>query len=573
MKVVFQTIKFKNFLAVGNEFLEITLNKNPTTLLYGSNFQGKSTILDALTFVLFGKPYRDINKPQLVNTINQQECVVEVEFVVGNKKYRVVRGIKPNIFEIYQNGKLIDQDARIKDYQQYFEDHIIHFNFKVFKQIVVLGSRSFIPFMKLDGPTRRSVVEDLLDIQIFSKMLKSLKQKISINEDTIDQIKSETRNTKEKIDLQTNNIKRNNQQNQTKINSNLAEIAKGKETIKALEEKISVAREKITDLLSITKPKVRLEEKLQKFSPLGIKMDHNIEMLHKNTEFFQKHDTCFTCDQPIEDSFKSKRIAENLKKLEGLKKGKEEISFEIGKIYEDLKQIGETQKQIQGLQEEIASNTQTIKHIGEWEQKLVLENKQIQKLTHDEERDNTILKNLEKDLRKSNREYEHLISLIPYHDTALLLLKDSGIKAEIIKHYLPVINKYVNQYLSYMDFNTNINFDENFEPIILARHRDTFSYGSFSEGEKLRIDLAMLFTWRNVAKLKNSVDTNILFLDEIIDSALDNTGMEDFFKLLKNFQDDNIFVISPKGDTLIDKFSHAMKFVKVGNFTEIVEDE
>lgn len=531
-----------------------------------------STMIDALSFVLFGKAFRDINKPQLVNTITKQNCMVEIEFLIGSKKYKIVRGIKPNLFEIHCNGKLMDQSGT-KDYQKDLEENILRFNSKVFRQIVVLGSKSFIPFMKLDTANRRSVIEDLLDINIFSAMVKVLKQRIVKTEDGINFAKLEIKNINEKIALQKNNIQQNSNQNKKKIDRNLKEIENGHHNINDHQKLITYTNLKIQNLIDKNglRKKIEIEAQLNEFVKLQFQFDHNLEKLYNDISFLNENDVCSQCNQTIAEHFKKIKLVENTKKSKDLEVGKKKLTSQISQLSHKISEMTGVIKEIEGLQLEVITHQNTIINIQNWEKKLLQENVQLGQITFDEENNNSVLKSLEKDLKKFKKELELLSDLLPYHDVMSLMLKDSGIKAEIIKQYLPIINNYVNKYLTQLDFFTNINFDENFDPIILSRYRDDFSYGNFSEGEKLRIDLAILFTWRSIAKIKNSIDTNLLILDEIIDSSLDHAGIEDFFKLLKYFEGDNIFIISPTGEVQLDKFSYSLKFVKSGNFTEIEE--
>ena len=567
--IVFETIKWKNFLSTGNYFTKISLNKSPNTLIVGVNGAGKSTILDALCFVLFGKPYRNINKPNLVNSINNTQCVVEIEFNINTNKYKIIRGIKPNVFEIYCNDVLLNQDSSTKDYQEYLERSILKLNYKSFTQIVILGSSSFVPFMQLKASDRRTIIEELLDIQIFSSMNILVKDKLST-------IKSDTQKAKfgidsalEKIQLQQEHIDHNKDMIAEEIKTKEAEIENSLYQIKGLEESIESTQQTIAELQQTITDKKTIESKINKLIKLEAKLEDNINKINKELKFFDDNDWCPTCSQSISSEFKQEQSKEKLVKNQELKDALEKMAVEIEKGNNRLEDILSVNKQITTHNNEIIKNNTTVTAINNYISKLQKEIAQKSKQMNFE-LDDTKIKELKSEYEDLLKKQEDLSSEKHYYDLAASMLKDTGIKTKIIKQYIPVINKLINKYLSALDFFVNFNIDENFEETIKSRHRDSFSYANFSEGEKQKIDLALLFTWRQVAKLKNSTNTNLLILDEVFDSSLDSTSVELLMDLIHQFSiDTNIFVISHKGDQLFDKFRSVIKFNKKSNFSRI----
>lgn len=556
-------------MSSGNNISEIDLNNTQRTLLLGSNGAGKSTVCEALTFALFGRSFRGINKPSLVNTINDGHCVVEITFQIGTNNYRVIRGIKPAIFEIYCNGVLKDQDSKAKDYQDYLEKDILKFNLKSFKQIVILGSKDFIPFMKLTAADRRIIIEDILDIQIFSNMARKSKEKLSLVEDDIRENKRLIGAIEEKIDLQKSNIEANTKRNQTKIQSNKHEIIKGDNNIEELEFNIDMHNTKLIELDQKCNDGLQniLKNRLKQYYKIETQLEQNIIRINKEIGFFANNSVCPSCNQDINEDLKEIYVTGNLCKHEKLIDGQEKLKIQLDGINEQLNELEKCQNDIRDLKTKTEIENRKIIQIKEWQKKLRKEIHDLEEIVFDEENSNLILNGFLEELVVLQDSGRSLIDEKKYLDVAIALLKDSGIKTNIIKQYLPVINKYINLYLSHMDFFVNFNLNENFEESIMSRHRDDFAYENFSDGEKLRIDLALMFAWRSVAKLKNSIDTNILIMDEIIDSALDFGGIDDFFKLIYTFKDTNIFVISPKGETFMDKFNTAIKFEKKQNFS------
>jgi DNA repair exonuclease SbcCD ATPase subunit len=570
--ILFETVRWKNILSTGNSFTEIRLDKSPNTLIIGHNGAGKSTILDALCFGLFGKPFRKINKPNILNSINGQKGLVEVEFTIGKKKYKIVRGIKPNIFEIYCDGTLINQDAASKDYQEVLEKQILKLNFKSFTQVVILGSASFVPFMQLSAADRRGIIEDLLDIQIFSTMNGILKEKYSENKDELTKIKYDISLVQEKINLQLANIEEHKKNNTAEIEKKSVEIGKDQDQIKKLQSDCELIQKHIDAMSRKVEDKIRVEEKSKEYYQLETKLETRLKRLKKDEVFYTENDSCPTCKQSIPDTFKKNQLDTLVETKSEVESALKQMELRISSIQEHLSQINKTQSKISLHQSEVVKYHTNInalyKNIG----RLIKEIAELNTKSQGSEENNQKLTELKEELALSRQSYETLLKDKQYMEFAGTLLKDGGIKTRIIKQYLPIMNKLINKYLKAMDFFVNFNIDENFNETIKSRHRDDFSYANFSEGEKMRIDLALLFTWRQVAKLKNSVSTNLLILDEVFDSSLDTVGTEEFLKLIHEMgTDTNVFVISHKGDQLFDKFRSVIKFQKVNNFSQVVK--
>ncbi len=568
--IIFKYVRWKNFLSTGNQFTEIQLDRNNTTLVIGENGSGKSTILDALCFGLFGKPFRNISKSQLVNSINNGSSIVEVDFKIGTKTFKVIRGIKPNIFEIYINGKMYNQDANMRDYQKYLEQQILKLNYRSFTQVVILGSSTFIPFMQLKARQRREVVEDILDIQIFSLMNMLLKQKLKTIQEHQRDATYNIDLTSEKINLQNKyieDVKKNKKklisEKNSLLNSNEEEIHKRQKKIKELEQANVELGFNTTHLTDTT-------EKVQKLKGIDVTLKEKRSSTKKYIKFFEENDDCPTCEQHIDETFKENMIitkkgehdkfdsgiqelSEELKRQEGLL---EAINNYIGMIRENDAEIGKIGYSIKELERFNTTLQEEINklHIGE---------------VNKEDLDK--IKALRKSLKSFENQHQGLREEQSYAEAARNMLMDTGIKTKIIKQYLPIMNKLINTYLTAMEFYVNFTLNENFEETIKSRHRDEFTYASFSEGEKMRIDLALLFTWRAVAKMKNSTNTNLLILDEIFDSSLDSTGTDEFLKILNTLDGENVFVISHKQDVLVDKFRSTIRFEKVKNFSHVAE--
>lgn len=568
--IKFQTIRWKNLLSTGNAFTEIKLDKSTNTLIIGNNGAGKSTILDALCFVLFGKPFRKINKPNLVNSINNSDTVVEIEFIIGKKNYKVVRGIKPNTFEIYLNGTLLNQDAKSKDYQDFLEKSILKFNYKSFTQIVILGSASFVPFMQLTPADRRTIIEELLDIQIFTAMNGLIKERMYTIKDTTTKNKYAMELTSEKIQMQKQNIEESKKNNEYEIVSKKEEIQTNQKQAEQLSKDIELIQKHIDVLNKKIADKASIESKSKKMVQLEAKIETSIKKIEKDISFYHNNDNCPTCKQVLNVDFKQEQINEHTAKVSLQKNGLVELNKEYGKLQDRLNEIMKISKHITEHNNEIVKHNSTISAINNYIKKLNTEIEALSKQKDTLTEDNQKLKDLKTELSVLVKEQEELSVEKHYHEYAASLLKDNGIKTKIIKQYLPIINKLVNKYLKAMDFFVNFNLNENFEETIKSRHRDEFSYSNFSEGEKMRIDLALLFTWRQIAKMKNSTNTNLLILDEVFDSSLDSVGTDEFLKLIHEMGNEtNIFVISHKGDQLFDKFRSIIRFKKVNNFSQV----
>ena len=568
--IFFKTLRYKNFLSTGNTFTEIGLSKNQTTLIVGENGAGKSTILDALSFAMYNKPFRKINKPQLMNSINKKDLVVELEFDVGSNKYKIIRGLKPNIFEVYQNNNMISQDADNRDYQEILERQILKLNHKSFCQVVVLGSASFVPFMQLPAASRREVIEDLLDIQIFSTMNSLLKEKISTNSTKIMDVEYQYDLTSEKIAMQHQYIvamQKNNDEQVDKLKVELKQymerIESEKSTITSLDGQIGALNEQINDQDQVNK-------KSKKLQVLETQLNDKLAKLKGEIEFFNLHDSCPTCKQDIDDGFKCETVATKESQIQETSGGVEQLKQEIQNIQDRIQTIANISSQITSFNIEKITHTNTISGLLAQCKKAAKDIEELQKKTEDFVLNDDKMKELEQTIGTLAEQKGELLRDKDAFAVAAIVLKDNGIKARIIKQYIPVINKLINKYLAAMDFFVNFELDENFNETIKSRFRDEFSYASFSEGEKMRINLAILFTWRAVAKLRNSASTNLLIMDEVLDGSLDSNGTDEFLKIINTLtQDTNTFIISHKVDQLVDKFSNVLKFEKHKNFSRV----
>ncbi len=568
--ITFECVRWKNFLSTGNNFTEIQLNKESTTLIIGENGAGKSTVLDAICFGLFGKPFRNIKKPQLLNTINGSGCVVEVEFKVSGKSIKVVRGIKPNVFEIYISGKMYNQDANARDYQKYLEQQILKLNYRSFTQVVILGSSTFVPFMQLKAQHRRDVVEEILDIQIFSLMNMILKQKLKTIDDNIKDIDYKLDLALEKVSLKEKYIK-DLQDNKRKllvektnlISGNEEEIFKKKRKIADLQDDIECMHEKISNATKVV-------EQFDKLNDLNSQLKTKHRSHKRLIKFFEENEDCPTCQQHIDEVFKDTMISKENNKYDKLTVGIKELADKLEATKVKINIINEVNKNIQSNNVEIAKENSSIGELEKFNAALDTEIKQLQD-GHVDKKDHEEVVNLREEFDTVSKEKNKLREEKIYNEAVRTMLTDQGIKTKIIKQYLPIMNKLINTYLTSMEFYVNFTLDENFDETIKSRYRDDFTYASFSEGEKMRIDLALLFTWRAVAKMKNSANTNLLILDEIFDSSLDGTGTDEFLKILNTLGDENVFVISHKQDALADKFRSTIRFEKVKNFSHISE--
>lgn len=570
--ILFDYVRFKNFGSFGNYLTTIDLKNKKTTLVSGNNGNGKSfALLDSITFALFGKPFRKINLPQLVNSINQKDCYVEVQFTIGKSEYKVCRGIAPKLFEIYHDGKLLDQDSKARDYQRMLEEQILKMNYKSFTQVVILGSSSFIPFMQLSASDRRDVIEDILDINIFSIMNTLIKGKISTNKD-------ETKDLKYQMTLASDRISQQEKFIQTIEDKSDSSIKKCEDELKETQSQIALSQEAVKglqdtvdELLESCNSSDALSSEIRKLDNLSSQMEKNIQRLEKEITFYTDNDNCPTCSQEINEEHKTTCVSDKKEKIEEIGEGIVTLADQLKTKEAILTETQQIMKSVGKLQNDVSQETHSQNSLMKYASKLQKDITEIMT-----ERGNLVEeKERLEELRQKTLDFKTQIDDATkelYNLSVVLdLLKDKGIKAKIIKYYLPIMNKLINKYLTAMDFFVKFTLDENFNETIKSRHRDEFTYMSFSEGEKMRIDLALLLAWREVARMKNSANTNLLILDEVFDSSLDAGGTEEFIKLLHELgKNCNIFVISHKSDQLVDKFPDAMTFVKKNNFSKMV---
>ena len=565
----FKAIRWKNFLSTGNLFTEVNLSTNGTTLIVGDNGAGKSTILDAITFALFGKTFRNINKPQLMNTITRKELVAESEFSIQSNHYKIVRGIKPNVFEVYCNDTLLNQSAEMRDYQEVLEKSILKINYKSFCQVVILGSASFVPFMQLPAAQRRAIIEDLLDLQVFTTMNTLLKDKVQENSNQIQLNDNERKIVDAKIKM----VKEHLKEMQTK---NEQFVREKKQAVKDVEAKVaetSAARlsyiEEATALRDSAAGADSIKKRIDKLKDLRSQMEVKTKMLAGEVEFFKNHDNCPTCKQSISDDFSCEIVDKRNSEISEISSGLEKLIETYNQNSDKLKDLLEIEAQADDLLNKASHEALKIKLLNEQLSTLLKELEEAKK-TAKETTDVKVV-DLEMELATLSSAYNTLQEDKQVLFAASMLLKDGGIKTRIVNQYIPVINKLINKYLSEFDLFVEFNLDEQFNEVIKSRYRDAFSYASFSEGEKQKIDLAILFTWRAVAKLRNSLSTNLLILDEVFDSSLDGQSADDLLKILQNIsRDSNVFIISHR-DTLHDKFENTIKFVKTKSFSRIAE--
>ena len=570
--IKFQKVRWKNLLSTGNTFTEIQLDKFSTTLIVGSNGAGKSTILDALSFSLYGKPFRKVNKGQLVNSINNKGTVVEVEFNIGKREYLVRRGIKPNVFEVFQDGTLIDQTSDVKEYQDYFETHILKLNHKSFSQIVVLGSASFTPFMQLSAANRRDIVEDLLDIEIFSVMNGILKEKMTTNKTSITDVNYRIDNANDKIELYKKHVDELKHNNDELIAQKRAQIDQLSTNIDFTNSAVLKLQAEISTLQSSISDQDKVRKRLEKVRDLARQIDLRLEKIRKENEFFSSHDDCPTCRQGIGHQHKAEIIEKTNSQVAEIQSGKQKIVEELDRLNSRLAEIADVSIDITNKNREASDN---LIQIRTWQSFITTIEAEINELSNNTTQIDTNaenIKQLQLLVKQALEEKEELTKNKQTYEIAAALLKDSGIKTKIIKQYIPIINKLINKYLAAMDFFVNFEMNETFEERIKSRFRDEFSYDSFSEGEKSRIDLALLFTWRAIAKLRNSASTNLLIMDEVFDSSLDVQGGDELIKIIQSIVgDSNVFVISHRTDQMLDKFEHVIRFEKVKNFSRVVQ--
>ncbi len=566
--ITFTQVKYKNILSTGNAWTTIELNRNKSTLIVGENGAGKSTILDAISFALYGKAFRKINKPQLMNSINQRDLMVEVYFTSNGTEFVIKRGMKPNVFEIWKNNELLNQDASARDYQAYLEDNILKMNYKSFGQVVVLGSSTFVPFMQLPAQHRREVIEDLLDIQIFSTMNNLLKEKTVTNKNNMMQIKYDVDLVKTKID----SAKEHNESIRRLKESEVSRIKdKMRERIEFIEGEESRAEEiddKIAALIGTISDKTDVMSKLSQFKTLKADLNSKLNTLQKDVKFYHAHDNCPTCRQGIEHDFKVSTIGEKSGKISEIENAIHIIDGKIEKVSERIDEISNVETVLHRYNLNRTDHTANIRIAKSTLAGLKKELDEAEKNVA--EIDTSKIAGYREELRtlmdkaKTLSEDKETLAVVGS------MLKDGGIKTRIIKQYVPIMNKLINKYLAAMEFFVDFQLDESFNEKILSRFRDEFSYASFSEGEKLRIDLALMFTWRSVSKLRNSVTTNLLIMDEVLDGSLDQAGTDEFLKIVNEITaDSNVFIISHKGDSLHDKFDHVIKFEKKKNFSQM----
>ena len=563
-----KTVRFKNFLATGNRFLEVELDKEPMMLIVGKNGAGKSTLIDAITFSLFGKPFKKINKGQLLNTVNEKELLTEIEFSVGKAEWKVRRGIKPAIFEIYHNGKIINQDARSTDYQKYLEEGILKLNFKTFTQIVVLGSASFIPFMQLTANDRRIIIEDILDIGIFSVMKNLLKERIGALKEEITELEYNIKLLQEKIKLEEKYIEEMISSSDKKRESNLDKIKETEKTIAGIQSEIEGYQENVLFISASIVDQTSILKKNKDLDNYRSQIDKNLKKLNQDKKFFEDNENCPTCEQDIDADFKKRKLIDVEDDLDEMNEGLDKLVLEVEKVVTRISEITECNGKIQDQETLITrrySDTQAHQtYINRLREEMSEYNLQ--------EIDTNKKRLMENELDENKKSRLRYVEQRRYYDILNTILNDKGIKTRVIRKYLPVINKHVNNYLKDMDFFVNFQLDENFQETIKSRHRDHFSYYSFSEGEKKRIDIALLLTWRDIASMRNSVNVNLLILDEVFDASLDQAGMDDLMKLFNILKGTNLFIISHKLDILDDKFPKRILVEKVKNFTQITQE-
>jgi len=568
--IVFKSVSWKNFLSTGNSPNKVLLNKSQTTLIIGKNGEGKSTILDALCFSLFGKPFRNVNKGQLINSINGKGCLVEVEFEVNGKEYKIIRGIKPNVFEIWCENEMLNQDAASRDYQKILEQQILRLNYKTFTQVVILGSASFVPFMQLSSSQRREVIEDILDIRIFSTMNSLLKEKAQETKDGILRIEGEIKSAKDKVESQQTIIKTIAEAKSNAIESIVSKISANNDEILSVEGEVGLIVSEIHTLQASINDKDNVSEDIDKAKSIRSKLLQKIETCEHHSEFFNEHDVCPSCNQDIPEEYKEGIIKDLNEKLLDNNTKINELETILTNLNEKLSEIQKVVEQITDKNIELSTRNSTITLLNKQIRELETETQRVKSDTTNIDEEKSKLKELAQDALNKITQKNLLLEHRNIEEVANVLLKDTGIKTAIIREYLPAMNKLINKYLNAMDTYIHFELDEAFNEKIKSRFRDEFTYASFSEGEKMRIDLAILFTWRSIAKMKNSVNTNLLLLDEIFDSSLDTAGTDYFLTLMNTLGgNSNIFVISHKGDQLFDKFRSVIKFEKRNDFSVI----
>ena len=567
--IIFKKIRYKNFLSTGNTPIEIDLGKSPTTLIIGQNGSGKSTLLDALCWALFNKPFRIIKKEQMINTINSSDCEVEIEFDVGTKQYRVKRSVKPNLFEIYENGILLNQDASSIDYQKYLEQNIMKLNYRSFIQVVILGSSSYEPFMKMKARYRRDVVEEILDVKVFTQMDLILRDQQGQLSKEVLEMRHKCDLIQTKYDTEMKHFNSLSELNTNDIDDKKLQLEKHNKAKQEYTTKIENINKSIEEYKTELEGKEEADNKLKQLLKLETKIEQNIDTHNKSIKFFAENETCPVCTQSIDRSFREQKGEQLHKKCAELETGIKKLTSEINKVEDRINHFGAISKKLSDLYVDIAKVNTSLEELNNYSDRIHEEILQLENKQTDSKQIATDLQQLKEQLETVKTETDKIMNQKKYVDVLREVLSDKGARGHIIKKYVPIINNLINQYLQAMDFFVSFHLDEEFNETVKSRHRDTFNYNSFSEGEKLRIDLALLFTWRTIAKMKNSVNTNLLILDEIFDSSLDQQGTDDFFKIVNKLKNENVFIISHKGDILFDKFTNIIKFEKYQNFTRL----
>ena len=567
--ILFKKIRWKNFLSTGNSFVEIELNKSQMTLMIGANGSGKSTMLDALTFALFNRPFRQIKKEQIINTINNGETLVELEFQIGTKNFKVIRGIKPTIFEIYSDGVLQNQDASSVDYQKILEDQILRLNYRAFKQIAVLGSSSYQPFMQMRPRHRREVVEEILDIRVLTHMdILTRNQQTDLGKQIIE-ARHQCDLIESKHELQTKHFNDLKNRSTGDIDIKKVKLQENKDATESYLRKTERLEEEYKELETSVSDRPQYETKLKQLEKLETKIEQNLETHKKNLEFFEQNDNCPTCTQKIEETFRDEKINKERNKVVTLNQGMKDLVAELAKVEGKITEFNGISEKLYDNKISISKVESSLKELKRFSDSLHNEILLLEGKDEDDKDIEQSLIKLQDELEQTKIELDRITEEKKYLDVAREILSDRGAKAKIIKKYLPIMNSLINQHLQSMDFFVSFHLDEEFKEEVKSRHRDTFDYNNFSEGEKMRIDLALVFTWRAIAKMKNSANTNLMVLDEIFDSSLDGQGTDDFFKIVNKMGKENIFIISHKGDILFDKFTNIIKFEKEHNFTRL----
>jgi DNA repair exonuclease SbcCD ATPase subunit len=567
--ILFKSIKWKNFLSTGNTFVEIDLRKSQLTLMIGANGSGKSTMLDALCFALFNRPFRLIKKEQIVNTINNGDTVVELEFQIGTKMFKIIRGIKPNIFEIYSDGVLLNQDASSIDYQNVLEDQILRLNYRAFKQIAVLGSSSYQPFMQMRPRHRREVVEEILDIRVLSHMdILTRNQQTDLGKKIVE-ARHQCDLIESKYELESKHFEDLKNRSMGDIDIKNSKLQQNNDAKEQYLRKTQKLNEEYNQLSITIANKQKEDSKLKQLEKLETKIEQNLDTHQKNLKFFEENDNCPTCTQKIQPEFRDEKIDYEKKKLVTLNDGMKDLVTEISKVENKITDFNKISEKMYDINIEMSKLNTSINEINKFSDSLHNEILLLEGKEEDTKSLETKLELLKTQLQETKLELSKISEEKKYLDVIREVLSDKGAKAKIIKKYLPIMNTLINQYLQSMDFFINFHLDEEFNETVKSRHRDVFDYNSFSEGEKMRIDLALVFTWRTIAKMKNSANTNLMVLDEIFDSSLDGQGTDDFFKIVRKMDNQNIFIISHKGDILFDKFTNIIKFDKEHNFTRL----